>query len=535
MAGRIVLNIGMNIKAALLVSLAVLPRLFTAPCCARAAEEYPPEVLAALEKAGGNRPEIEKTLQYFREAGDPLKLKAAYFLTANMPGQNYAQYELRNSSGASVPFDPLAHAGYEAMVKAWNETEKIYGPMDWKAGAVTEDISSLKSSALIENINLAFKAWREKPWAAGVPFDDFLEYVLPYRASNEPVEPWRAYFLEKYKDLPSEMKNPRDLTEAAALINEDIKKWFKFDPIFYRHPTDQGLAEMLRRGAGRCEDMTNLAIYAMRANAIPVAGDYTPYWANTGNNHAWNALIIPGAPAVPFMGALEDPGVYRLGNRPAKAYRSTFGRQSGSLAAGLGAKEKAPRWFKKENYKDVTDAYAETGTIEIEMAAPPSEDAKTPYLAVFNSGEWQIIGWGTFRKGKARFENYAKGIVYLPVYYSSGTAVPAGPAFIYTGGAEVRALIPSKVPAVTVRAASTTRRTIAHTTDNIARTFLTPGKIYELHYWNGKWLPISEQKAGKDRLKFKDVPNNALLWLKEKGSGGEERIFTYDAGAQVWW
>ena len=505
------------------------------PGLCRAAADYPAEVRLALDKAGDNRVEIEKTLEYFREEGEPLKLKAAYFLIANMPGQNYTQYELRNSSGAAVPFDPLAYGGYGQMVKAWDEAEKIYGKMDWATAKTTEDAASLKSQVLVENIELAFKAWREKPWASGVPFEDFLEYILPYRGSNEPVENWRSYFLEKYKDLPSKMKTPRDITEAAALINDDIKKWFKFDPVFYRHPTDQGLSEMLRRGAGRCEDMTNLAIFAMRANAIPVAGDYTPYWADTGNNHAWNALVMPGAPAAPFMGALENPGVYRLSNRPAKVYRSTYSKRKDSLAANLKSGEKPPRWFKTENYRDVTASYAEIGDIEIEMAVPASTAAATPYLAVFNSGKWEIIGWGRFKDGKARFENYAKGIAYLPAYYSGGAVIPAGAPFIYTSSGDVNSLAPSEVPTMTVSVVSTTRRTIEHTTDNIARVFLTPGKTYELYYWDKSWHLAAEEKAAQGPLVFNGIPRNALLWVKENGSEDEERIFTYDAGVQTWW
>jgi hypothetical protein len=500
-----------------------------------AAAGYPDAVVKALEKAGANRGEIELALDHFSSAKDPLELEAAYFLVENMPGHDYTRFVVRNSSGAAVAFDPLAYPDYSAMVKAWDETEKKYGPMDWKVLDRSEDISSMTGAALIRNVELAFTAWRGKPWAAGVPFRDFLEYILPYRATNEPLEDWRGYFLEKYKDLPSRMKDPRDLIEAAALINDDIKKWFKFDPIFYRHPTDQGLAEMLKRGAGRCEDMTNLAIFALRANGIPVAGDYTPFWADTGNNHAWNALVLPDGRSVPFMGALENPGIYKLTNKPAKVYRGSFSRQSGSLAASLKAEEPLPKWFKSADYMDVTAAYAPVGNIEIKLEEPPAGASRTPYLAVFNSGNWEIIGWGAAWNGKARFENFAKGIAYLPVYYSSGAVIPAGEPFIYTSSGEVRALALS-ARTVTVTAASTTRRTIEHTTDNIAKSYLLPGRTYELYYWaGGRWRLAGALEAGGGPLAFAGVPAGALLWLKEKGSAGEERIFTYGPEGAVWW
>ena len=63
--------------------------------------------------------------------------------------------------------------------------------------------------------------------------------------------------------------NPID---AARAINKDVMSWFGFDPRYYYHPTDQGLAEMRDKHKGRCEDMTNLAIYAMRSTGPNRAG-----------------------------------------------------------------------------------------------------------------------------------------------------------------------------------------------------------------------------------------------------------------------
>ena len=78
--------------------------------------------------------------------------------------------------------------------------------------------------------------------------------------------------------------------------------------------------------------MTNLTIYAMRANGLAVTSDYTPYWANSGNNHAWNAIVTPGGEVIPFMGAESNPGKYHLANKVAKVYRKTFGKQKANLA-----------------------------------------------------------------------------------------------------------------------------------------------------------------------------------------------------------
>jgi hypothetical protein len=91
--------------------------------------------------------------------------------------------------------------------------------------------------------------------------------------------------------------------------------------------------------------MTNLAIYAMRANGLAVASDYTPHWANTGNNHAWNAIITPEGEVIPFMGAEANPGEYELANKLAKAYRKMYAQQTNNLAFQEKKEESVPGWL----------------------------------------------------------------------------------------------------------------------------------------------------------------------------------------------
>lgn len=61
------------------------------------------------------------------------------------------------------------------------------------------------------------------------------------------------------------------------------------------------------------------------------------------------------------------------------------------------------------------------------------------------------------------------------------------------------------------------------------------GDEYELVYWNGDWISAGTQIAKSDSLVFKDVPINTLYVLHNKTKGWEERIFSYDRGAQKWW
>lgn len=64
---------------------------------------------------------------------------------------------------------------------------------------------------------------------------------------------------------------------------------------------------------------------------------------------------------------------------------------------------------------------------------------------------------------------------------------------------------------------------------------VSPGDEYELLCWDKGWLSLGTQVAEEYSIVFKDVPRNALLWLRNLTKGREERPFTYENGKQIWW
>ena len=72
--------------------------------------------------------------------------------------------------------------------------------------------------------------------------------------------------------------------------------------------------------------MCALAMFAMRALAIPVTRDFTPAWPNSTGGHAWNSVYIGDGKHTSFMGTEYAPGEEHLGTRlkKAKVYRDDF-------------------------------------------------------------------------------------------------------------------------------------------------------------------------------------------------------------------
>ena len=516
--------------------LTVLIGTIIAGCAGEDRDEFTAGVKQALKAAGQNRGELETVLDNYGQAGDTLKLRAARFLIANMEDHCYVTYYLHDSTDRKIDFDVLVFENYAALRDSFALLEKAYGPLEFDRRDKVMDVETITAEYMTANIDDAFEVWREKPWAKHLSFENFCEYVLPYRGSNEPLEAWRPYFREKYADLEERMENPGDPIEATRLINEDIKSWFGFDERYYYHPTDQGLAEMLEHELGRCEDMTNLTIYALRANGLAVTSDYTPYWANTGNNHAWNAILTLEGQVVPFMGAESNPGDYKLQHIMAKTYRKTYSQQKDNLIFQKRKQEKVPGWLAGKSYADVTAEYVDVCDVTVEFTEKIPDSVDIAYLCVFNSGEWKAIQWGRIDKNAALFREMGRGIAYVPALYINEEIVPVGPPFILDDSCVIETCRPDAANKTVLKLWSTTRRTLDRSTDNIEQASFAPGKDYELYYWdNGDWQTVGTVTAGKKALVFEEVPAGALYWLVEKDSDREERIFTYSDGRQIWW
>lgn len=64
--------------------------------------------------------------------------------------------------------------------------------------------------------------------------------------------------------------------------------------------------------------------------------------------------------------------------------------------------------------------------------------------------------------------------------------------------------------------------------------FVERGHLYELYCFGTEWRMIGRTYSKGDSLTFSNVPENALLLLKDRSGGTEERIFEYRDGRQIW-
>eukprot|EP00884_Botryococcus_braunii_P010761 jgi/Botrbrau1/19687/Bobra.0003s0048.1 len=147
--------------------------------------------------------------------------------------------------------------------------------------------ANLSQTFLQRNIDLALEARVAKPWAQQVPWDLFLNDVLPYASLDEPREDWRAGMRAKVAPLTG---NSSTIQEAALLINKNL--WSLWKPALHfqalQTPKIMSPSQVVDAGYASCTGLSIFLVNALRSVGIParVAGTYEWNRPEKGN-HNW--------------------------------------------------------------------------------------------------------------------------------------------------------------------------------------------------------------------------------------------------------
>lgn len=147
-----------------------------------------------------------------------------------------------------------------------------------------DDAKSLDSGFLIENLNLAFQARRQFPWASQVSEERFINDVLPYAVLDEPRYLWREDFIKLAAPIVAEA---RTADEAVQVLNQKL-----FDQIGVEYNTgrkraNQSPKESIAQGKASCTGLSIILVYACRAVGIPARAVGIPLWPDRSGNHTW--------------------------------------------------------------------------------------------------------------------------------------------------------------------------------------------------------------------------------------------------------
>lgn len=353
----------------------------------------------ALQKAGKNRGEMEKVLKHYQQSPkDSLKYRAARFLIENMPehisySDEFINKQLRH--GNKLPYNKTRWASY---LQAELFYLHFYNLHLENSLQVSNDIETLTSDFLIKHIESVFHQKDSYLWLQDVSFEDFCEYLLPYKINQEEPFLWRDSIVEGLERLNAYAQNYEDTRSSALYMSKYITSILQIPWQDER----KILPAFMDSYFADCEDtaMQNLLLY--RLCGIPAAIDMIPCWGNYSGRHVWAQPIDK---RIRYVKQIED-----FNRVIPKVYRRTYSKQ---LPINTG-NEYIPPLFRDIHLKDVTNEYV--NTVQVKECGFPKSIC-WGYLCVFHQGEWMPIAQAANHLGECIFPNMGPGIVYLPAYF----------------------------------------------------------------------------------------------------------------------
>ena len=371
-----------------------------------------------LNQAGANRSELEKVLSHYKANADPLKLQAAKFLIENMP--YYYSYKKNDL------IDTLKTLKSQSLRRLEDEVVEKWKHVSYYSMPKIYDVHVITAEYLINNIDFSFQVWNSCSWSKNYSFEEFCEYILPYRIKDEPLEEWRTVYYNKYKPILDSLYQGTDIVEAAKAISNYLKSEQFYNQKDWELP-HLGASYLFQNRVGSCREACDITIYTMRSLGIPVATDEYITSPSYSGKHFWTSIIDTTKKAVPFIYNENELSRYKFDDRDkGKLYRTYFGAQPEKVK-GLYADKDAPTLFRSPFYKDVSSEYFEN---EFEINIRNEKGFEYVYLSVFRSDGWQAIDVSKAGKQKAIFSNVENNLIYQPIFYQSGYVVEAGYPFI---------------------------------------------------------------------------------------------------------
>ena len=411
--------------------------------------EHPKNVETVLDKAESNRLELEKVIAHYKKKGDPEKLKAAYFLISNMDDK----YSLDGE--AVINFDALfdiLDSLHQKKIKvpvtptpilraAWDSLISKFGYPTRREADRLPDYQHVKAEFLIENIDEAFSTREKRPWLKDLSFDQFCEYILPYRTGTERIEPWRKHLSNEYKVFvdTSVFSNRFELAE---LFNKYMRTRFTLNQIVREYPFDMTVSQMEKGKRGACIHIVQYEASALRAIGLPVGIDYTPLWGDRDRGHEWNTLLLENDSIFPFDAAQEKfGGIRECPYRFAKVFRLVYATQKIKSSVN---KVEIPASLLDAHRIDVTDEYTKTFDIDVPLDFPSKKKNSHAVISTFRSKSWAPQDWGTVNTNRAYFKNMGQNIMYIAMYFDHGRYYPLSHPFVLETDGTIRSITPDK-------------------------------------------------------------------------------------------
>ena len=399
----------------------------------------------ALNAAGKNKSELKAVLKHYRTVDkDPEKLKAAKYLIANMP----AHYSYRDSAAINSYYSKALEILGTGPSPDW-QRDTLRQISDTQYAGITRDIISdvkvMTADYLIYNIDHAFKQWKTQPWAKHLSYEEFREWILPYKVTElQSLDNWRDVLSEFYSDSISTITDPDDqrntIFGAIEIVRNEIHS--KQSAIGHRVIwEDRGSIPMrsaatwVRMTYGSCIDYVTMGTAVFRSFGLPAVVDMVPSWGRNSEGHSWYAFPDDkGREQKTINSLILGAGMqFYPYERIPKIWRYTYTIDRDVIMYRNNAKYVYPFDICR---KDVTDSYNLTSDLSIETKKELTsilKDRKYVYIAMFINSrgpQWRILDYGKLKRGKACFKKMGRNMLYIALGYDGEKLLPISSPFI---------------------------------------------------------------------------------------------------------
>ena len=301
-----------------------------------------------------------------------------------------------------------------------------------KAEAVC-DLKYISADFLIKHIENAFAVRESSPYAKRLTFEDFCEYILPYRVMQnyETVQSGDVYnkLFSKYV-YNNSGENLNKHIQLYYLTNSHFQ-WFLGKYPFKEHI---GINEIFFNEFHDCIDFANFDAGALRACGIPVAVEFSVAYKAYEGRHYY--CVIPDSASrwctySPETSSLQchDQKFEKDGSM--NLYRFFFSAQKDTPYFLKGLDEYIPYPLGSPCIKDVSENFL--NTVRLNLPFDEKTENKLAYLATFNRNEngYVPVTWATINKwrDRAEFAHVVIDRLYFPIYYTENEPKVFGQPF----------------------------------------------------------------------------------------------------------
>ena len=408
----------------------------------------------ALKAAGKNKSELKSVLKHYRTVDkDPEKLKAAKYLIANMP----VHYSYRDTAAINSYYRKALEILGTGPSPDW-QRDTLRQISDTQYAGITRDIVSdvevMTADYLIYSIDHAFKQWETQPWSKHLSYEEFRDWILPYKVTElQSLDAWRDTLSQHYSDslrtVPATDYERNTIYGAIEIARNEIqnKQYAIGHRVIWE---DRGSIPMrsaatwVRMTYGSCLDYVTMGTAVFRSLGLPAAVDQVPSWGRNSEGHSWYVFLDDrGREQKTINSLIIGAGMqFYPYERIPKVWRNTYEIDRDMVKYKNSSKYVYPFDLCR---KDVTHLYNLTSDLEIETSMEQIRklhDKKYVYIAmaVNSSGpQWKVLDYGTLKSGKSKaiFKNMGRNMLYIALGYDGNKLISISRPFILHKSGEV--------------------------------------------------------------------------------------------------